>query len=418
MRPSRRRLLLGGLTFGALPLAHTVQALTLAPGLKATQDLLAEWDGLGWQWTGTDAEHASAEWFARKLSETGLDVAIERYPFPRVDVAHCTLEIGEHRTPGLPLFDGGSTDAKGVSGPLANAGEDGAIAVLEAAPWEPFPQALETARSDARYRAVIVITRAELAGLAPLDCRSPLSTKPQGKPVIEVASEAAEWIRAGIAQGASAQVIARFERAPGEGRNVVSIWSGTNRSLPPIVVLAGRSGWGPCVGERGGGLIAMILAARALAQIAATRTVILAALSGCELGNMGEAALLARYPKLPAEAAGWIELGANLGARDRALVVSGRNRPWVELCEAHLKIEEVHHTAFSPDDATAAQGDAPTPSPQPVRPEDGVRSLALRAPATLAYHLPQDQLPSAVDLGQTLAVAKAFAATLLELAQA
>jgi hypothetical protein len=435
MDSGRRRLLQWGLALCTLTGSHRARAEPLSPGLRSVQGLLASWDALGWQWTGTDPERAGADWLARVLSETGLDVAVERYPFQRVEVAQCRVESGAHHAPGLPLFDGGATDAAGVTGRLTLAGEDGDIAVLEAAPWEVRPEGLERAREDGRYRAVIVLTRGSGSGLAPLDCANPVSEKPRRKPVVQLGSEHRDWLWAGAAEHAEATLVAHFERQPGEGRNVVAVWTGTRPALPPLVVLAGRSGWGPCVGERGGGLVAMVYAAQALAQVAAQRTVIFAATSGCELGDMGLAAFLRRYPKLSEQALGWIELGRNLGARERLLRVSGGQASWLALLEARLAIEEVRYGAAEPPATDGEKGPAaavPTTQDERAPPLTEAKlgdeknapgatlgpthpGLFLEASAAPAYHLPTDQLPGAIDLAQTLALAKAFAETLSEL---
>ncbi|MGA2548748.1 MAG: hypothetical protein ABSF50_01260 [Burkholderiaceae bacterium] len=418
----RRRLLRSGLGAALAGLPGLLRALApsdLPPDLRALQQFIAGWDELGWQWTGTDVERASAQWLARVTSEAGLDVAVERYPFDRVDVTRCAIDQGEHHALGLPLFDGGATQQDGVSGRFTPAGEEGEIAVLEIAPWDALNETLKRTRSEDRYRAVIVITRGTTPGLAPLDCASPVASRPQAKPVVQVSSEHRDWLMKAAAERLEGTIVALFQRAPGEGRNVVSVWSGSDPHLPPIIVLCGRSGWGPCVGERVGGLVCQVYAAGALGKSAAPRTVIFAATSGSELGNMGLDAFMKRYPALPSEALGWIELGPNLGARSSVMKLGGQNAGWLQLFQTRLDIEKARWTRSDETESASSLPSAGTGAPASVAganiPE---RALSLEAPATFAYHLPSDLLPGAVDLSQMLALAKAFASTILELAQA
>lgn len=422
MSHARRRFLKTGVAALLAALAPRSYAMQVVTSRDPIQEILSEWDELGWKWTGTDVELASAQWLARSASAAGLDVAIERYPFERVDVSQCQVYVGDQRAAGLPLFDGGSTPSTGVAGALTAAGEDGDIAVLELAPWEADAESLRSARADSRYSAVIVVTRGSSAGLAPLDCKNPLHEKPLAKPVVQVGSEHRDWLLAAATAHTSGQAIAKFERSPAEGRNVVAVWSGLNQKLAPLVVLLGRSGWGPCVGERGGSLVCMLQAAEALSRAAAARTVIFAATSGCELGNMGAAAFLARYPELARQTFGWMQLGANLGARGSALEISGQNQDWTRVIEARLNIEGVRWrippVASTDDGANSSTPPAPVETPAPPSQPAIVQGLLMQGSPAAPFHLPADLLPIAVDLSQIRALSRGFTATLLELSAA
>lgn len=429
----RRGFLIGLAAWAAAP-RPVVGAEALAPPLIAVRDTLAQWDALGWQWTGSDAELAGATWLGKRASALGLDVTIERFDFERVDVNQCHVAIGDQHRAGLPLFDSGVTPATGITAVLgapvppgqasvtgapkppanppanpssapggAAAGASGRIALLELGPLDLQHPALEAARKDPSISAVIVITEGARGSLAPLDAPDPRHSKPQSKPVIQIAREDADWLRQAAARGASATVVSRFDRTPAQGRNVVARFTGTDPALPPTVVVAGRTGWGPCVGERAGGLVTWLTIAEALYSQARNRSAILVATSGCELGNMGRTAFLEHRRDLPASCHAWIELGPDLGARGSSVAIAGPAKEWVQLCARRLFLEQ-----------PSIQAIVTELPPSPVRLK---QELALTGSAAPLDHSSYDQLPAAVDLPRVLSIARGAARAAVEISQ-
>lgn len=397
LRRERRRFLQAGLILAAAGYAGRAPAQLATP--NDALGFLAEWEALGWHWTGTDVESNSAEWLGRVLSRAGAGVEVQTYPFERSDVTLASVRVAERRVVALPLFDGGTTAAEGIVGKLGLPASGADFAVLEVAPDNPADGALVAARHDARHRALIVITTGGRSGLAPLDVGS-AGAGPHNV-VVQVSSAERDWLLAAARAGAPATVIAQFAQVRTSARNVIAAVPGSDATRAPIVIWAGRSGWGPCVGERGGALFCAAHAIRGLVEARAPRGLVFVASSGEEFGQTGLDAFVKRFPDLQSHAFGWIRLGANIGTRGSALSVDGATRDWMERLRRELRIDAVR---FSGD----ASGGTELGSE--------ANGLTINAAPGPLFHLPTDQLPAAVDLQQINGTARALARTLLLLA--
>ena len=89
------------------------------------------------------------------------------------------------RIEGLPLFDGGTTDAAGVSAPLGAEGVHLAIADRAAIGTEG--EFLAAARRGGQVTAIVVVTSTSVPGLVPSNAR--VFAAPYGCPVLQVGSE-------------------------------------------------------------------------------------------------------------------------------------------------------------------------------------------------------------------------------------
>ena len=78
--------------------------------------VIQAYDAQGNHRTGTDADEASAEWLAEEMRQLGAEPSLEAFTLSRVDPQSCYLRIADRRIEGVPLFDAGFTDAKGVRG--------------------------------------------------------------------------------------------------------------------------------------------------------------------------------------------------------------------------------------------------------------------------------------------------------------
>ena len=289
------------------------------------------------------------------------------------------------------------------------AGGPADIAVLEVAPNDSHSAALAATRADARYRAVVVITSGGLPGLAPLNAVDLAGKKPSGPPVVQVSSEERPWLHAAAAAQNIGTVNAQLQRADARARNVVAILPGSDANLAPIVIHVGASGWGPCVGERGGALMCWVTGVQFMIENRPARATVFVAASGDELGHLGIKAFEKRHPELVTHAYGWLNLGANLGAHASPLRVTGTQADWQRMALARLKIESAKLDSSLDDAARLSIDGTVGPSTVP--------HLAFSAPPSAAFHLPQDRLPDAVDIRQVLAISRGFGRTVLELAK-
>jgi hypothetical protein len=106
------------------------------------------------------------------------------------------------------------------------------------------------------------------------------------------------------------------ERLRSNATNVVATIAGTDPELPPIGIVTPKSGWFTCAAERGGGIAIFLALAESLGQIQPRRTVRLVASSGHELNFYGIRAYARTHRQHIAGSAGWLHLGASIGARE------------------------------------------------------------------------------------------------------
>jgi hypothetical protein len=220
--------------------------------------------------------------------------------------------VSDRRIEGLPLFDGAFTDPAGIAGQLGDLDSDASIGLAEVAPNAAGVDAVGDARRRNRHQAIVVATRGARPGFCPSNADSFL--RPFGPPVLQVSSEEAPFLAECARRGAKALLTAQVERTPARAFNVITMVSGTNKSLAPLVVMTPRSGWWWCASERCGGLACWLEIMRAMRDAKPARDVLFVASSGHELGHLGIDTFIERRPGLVPDAKAWIHLGANIGA--------------------------------------------------------------------------------------------------------
>ena len=270
------------------------------------------YDEQGFHRTGTAVDRRSGEWLANTVRQIGLEPALEEFPLSRVDPFGASIAVNGRKIEGLPLFDGSFTGSAGIEGPLGSLNGDVPIGFAEIPPNAAEAGALGDARRQHRHRAIVVVTRGARPGFCPSNADSFL--RPFGPPVLQVTSEEAPFLADCAQRGAKALLTAHAERVPAKAFNVTAVVSGTDQSLPPLVVMTPRSGWWWCASERGGGLACWLEIMRAMRGAKLVRNVLFVASSGHELGHLGLDAFIERRPGLVPAAKAWIHLGANIGA--------------------------------------------------------------------------------------------------------
>jgi hypothetical protein len=270
------------------------------------------YESQGFHRTGTDVDRMSGDWLANEVRRLGLEPAREEFSLSRVDPVGASLVVNDRAIEGLPLFDGGFTSPAGIARPLGSLDSDAPIGLSELPPNAAETGALGDARRQNRHQAIVAITRGALPGFSPSNADSFLH--PFGPPVLQVASEEAPFLVDCARQGAKVLLTAHVERTQAQAFNVITVISGTNKSLAPLVVMTPRSGWWWCASERGGGLACWLEIMRATRDAKLARDVLFVASSGHELGHLGLDSYIARRPGLVREAKAWIHLGANIGA--------------------------------------------------------------------------------------------------------
>jgi hypothetical protein len=266
----------------------------------------------GFHRTGTAADQISGDWLANEVCQIGLEPKREEFSLSRVDPVGASLVVNGRKIEGLPFFDGAFTNSAGIAGPLGSLNSDATIGLAEIPPNGAEAGALGEARRQNRHQAIVVITRGARPGFCPSNADSFL--RPFGPPVLQVSSEEAPLLADCTRQGSKALLTAHVERVQTQASNVITVVSGTNKSIAPVVVMTPRSGWWWCASERGGGLACWLEIMRATHHAKPVRDVLFVASSGHELGHLGLDAFIERRPGLVPAAKAWIHLGANIGA--------------------------------------------------------------------------------------------------------
>ena len=266
----------------------------------------------GFHRTGTAVDKISGDWLANEVRQIGLEPMREEFSLSRVDPVNASLVVNEVKIEGLPFFDGGFTCSAGIAGLLGDLNTDAFIGLTEIPPNAAEVDALGDARRQNRHPAIVVITRGARSGFCPSNAES--FVRPFGPPVLQVASEEAPFLTDCARRGSKALLTAHVERAQAQAFNVITVVSGTNRNIAPLVMMTPRSGWWRCTSERGGGLACWLEMMRATRDAKPVRDVLFVASSGHELGHQGIDTFIERHPGLVSAAKAWIHLGANIGA--------------------------------------------------------------------------------------------------------
>jgi hypothetical protein len=303
------------LVAGTAALTLPLRALAQGPSSEIVARIsrvIRDYDAQGIHRTATDVDDASAAWLAKEARAAGADAELVRFGLRRVDVRTCSVTIASKSIDGLPLFDGGVTDGKGVTGRLGtDANAEIRLVEFDGPAISSEGRSIAEMRRATSHRAIVGITNGSRPGLTPMNAYR--FSEPYGVPVVQVGSTAAAWLRDAAAAGASATVMAHALRTEDTAANVVAT-VGSGSALPPVVVITPRSGWWNCASERGGGLACWLEAVRAAARARPARTVQFVASSGHELGHIGLDAFIDRHADLVKRAHAWLHLGANIGA--------------------------------------------------------------------------------------------------------
>jgi len=383
----RRELLLWSLS-GGLAAASDVESFEVR-----ARRLLGEYERQGDHRTGTRVDLLSAKWLAREVRRNGLQPALEAFPLDRVDPIVATLSVKDRRLLGLPLFDGGFTGPEGVAGklvPLAEAGP-GDIALAELRPNAAGAGAVGEARRRTGANALpamVCATRLEQpTGLSPSNADSFPSS--YGPPVLQVGWEHMEFLQACARNRDEVRLVAHVRRTPAEAVNVTARIAGSDPKLAPLMVMTPRSGWYACGSERGGGIVCWLELMRRIRKPAA-RDVWFVATSGHELGHLGINNYIERRPGVVTRAAGWLHLGANLGAAAGGNIVQASDDEFEAklakgLTSKNLKI-----------DVRVPRGRVPSGEAEAVHKGGGRYVSAIGRSAW--FHHPGDKGPHVVDL--------------------
>lgn len=363
------------------------------------------WDAIDDHRTGTDGDRQTAQWLADSIRAAGLEPYQDAFALRRWVLRDCAVAVNGDAVAGVPLFDGATTAAAGISAPLAvlpGEAEGIGLAAVGAAAGASANRAFAAARRGNGCPALVAVTKGhpDVPGLALQNADR--FNAPFGPPVVQVASEHEAWLREAASARETATVTAHVDFETAQGWNVRARVAGRDATLAPLVVMTPKSAWWVCTAERGGGIALLLALARRFAAEPPARDVLFVATSGHELGHLGLDSFLADNPGLGAGAHAWIHLGANFATR------GGGTR---------LQASEEALLAL----AREAMGDAECPpdhvTPLGERPGGEARNIYDQGGRYVSYvgtnpwfHHPDDRWPTTVDVDKTARLATAMLA--------
>ena len=252
--------------------------------------------------TGTAGEHATDTWLLQKLAAAGLEGFTTTYPFERLDIEACWLELDGARLPAVPMYDTLAQNMD-LTGTLGRE-----VIALPCAPQEGHSTTRKVlaARADGQHRAIIAFGDATTVepGLALVNSESYRS--PQSTPVFQVSSEYASKFSAGD----PVRCRLMSHKVDATATNVACHVAGTDEHTP-WVIMTPKSAWWTSTAERAGGIVAWLTLARHFATRPPRRSIIFTANSGHELSHLGMDYFL---DQLDGAIGGWLHLGANFAS--------------------------------------------------------------------------------------------------------
>jgi hypothetical protein len=409
-----------GLSLGACPSVGTEEAVSTETTAKepSMEERVAEiirlYDAQGIHRTGTPGDQACARWLAGEVRRLGVEASLEELPFEKIEVAECSLRIGERRIAGVPLFNAPATGPEGLTGTVGSDPSGAAtLGFLAVAPNGTGGGALRAYREATSQVAVIAVVGGERFGMPPgpalLNAES--YSTPSGPPTIQVPGETLELLQEAAVAGTEVRFFDDFEKRSTEVYNTTATIRGRDESLAPLVVMTPRSGWWRCASERGGGIAVWLEMIRALERVGPERSAHFVASTGHELGHYGLEHYLKQRHDLIAGAVAWIHLGANFGAAVGPGVLFQSSDEEAR----RLGLEAMSRYGRQPERETLP-GDRPLGEARNIF-DGGGRYLSLLGRNGLFHH-PDDRWPEAVDVGAVAAFASAFADVAVGLAHA
>lgn len=308
---------------GSHDLAETVHTLSANdPQLVADAlERLASFRDLR---AGGPGDIACGEWLETMLKEQGFSVRRQDFQTPYFEPSVALLRVGETEAPVYP---------QGIVVPTGPAGETGPLKVWRAAGdvADPAGAVVLMVLPPARYSqlanpalkaAIEPISKGGAAAIilvtsGPSGERILLNADPRGpaypQPMAVIGPKDAAPFYALARAGAAAALITDGE---GGKRPAFNLIAEINRPGPRVVISTPRSGWGPCMAERGPGIAVFHALAHTLPQTYPGHSWTFLVNSGHEYDNLGSHYVIEGGAPPPAETKLWFHLGAGFAARD------------------------------------------------------------------------------------------------------
>ncbi len=273
---------------------------------------------------GGPGDVACGNWMEENLQLHGFSTSRQAFETPYFEPSIAWLRAGSIEAPVYPQGIVVPTGSAGVTGPLKVWRAPGDVAdpaggvVLMVLPHARHSQlahpALKSAIrpiSDGGAAAIILVTSGPSGERIALNANPTAPAWPT--PMAVIGPRDAEALYALARQGAEATLVTD---GAGGTRPAFNLIGELNRPGPRIVISTPRSGWGPCMGERGPGIAVFTALARTLPTLLPEHALTFVATSGHEYDNLGSHHFIAAAAPRPESTKLWCHLGAGFAARD------------------------------------------------------------------------------------------------------
>ncbi len=280
------------------------------------------YESFGVHRTGWPGDDRTVAWLREELAAAGLDTELQRFAFPRVEHRTARISWRGDFVDGVPMYDGGFTPYGGIGGDLCEDTDPdrfGKIVVATSAlrgdrRWAEGD--VSRLAEELREDGVIGVVVPSGGASGPVALRDAEHIRaPFALPVLQVAAQEVRALATSLLVDVNLEGTLEIdgERLRSNASNVTATVPGADPSAPPLLVVAGVSGWFTAAAERGTALAAWLALAEACAARSPRRTTTFLAASGAELGRLGLEAFL---DGRPAPGTTWLSLGAGFGAVD------------------------------------------------------------------------------------------------------
>ncbi|THD77091.1 MAG: hypothetical protein E7812_14130 [Phenylobacterium sp.] len=277
---------------------------------------VVRYDGFGEHRTGTPGDLAASDWLTREMTAAGYRTETLPFAQPVFELEAAEVRLGGRALEAFPLW---TPQAGAAAGPLSLQARPGVIALISfptgvgaaldvSAVWRKPVQAA----IDAGAVGVVAVTENPLGELAAFNVPHDAPAWPV--PVLAVAGREGPALAAAAQAGASVQLALTGAMRAGSSGDLIATRPGPGK---PLVISTPKSGWFHCAGERGSGVAIWLGLARHLA--AQDRNLMFMAASGHEFDGYGGHQFAGHRAPSPAEARGWVHIGANVAAYDFGL---------------------------------------------------------------------------------------------------
>lgn len=270
--------------------------------------ILKDYHNQGIHRTGSESDNANSIWFAEKIENLGLKPIKHEFMVNKININQAKLEIKNKHINGIPVYDSVKQNSYQISGEFGSFTSNAEIGFDHIR----TDRRLKYERNKNRHEVLVFSKKNFLDGIRPINAER--FKKPFHPPVLHVSNEYGPMLKNLSKKREKAKVILEINRSKQKASNISTKINGTNKNLPPIIIMTPKSGWWQCVSERGGGIASFLEIMRHLKSNPPKRDFIFLATTGHELGHLGLKDFLKKNKLLIDNAFFWIQLGANFGA--------------------------------------------------------------------------------------------------------